>query len=262
MAGTNRDGILHPRTSEQAYTLERFGATAELADLIKRFWTVRWDLRGQEPHAAETLPFPCANIVVSSTHVDVFGISSGKFTTMLEGKGQVFGVKFTPGGLYPFMQQPMNGLTDRSLPFGALFSGHDGALQRMLNAGDSAGLIGKMEKLFLAHKPPPDSTVTLVNQIVDRIAEDRAMIRVNAVADAFGMSERTLQRLFRQYVGVSPKWTIRCYRLHQAASEAASNDAVDWSALALELGYFDQAHLIRDFKATVGSSPGQYARQT
>ena len=73
-----------------------------------------------------------------------------------------------------------------------------------------------------------------------------------------GYSKRTLQRLFREYVGVKPKWVIERIRLHEAAERMAAGDS-DWPAMALDLGYFDQAHFIKAFKAVVGRSPADYA---
>ncbi len=84
--------------------------------------------------------------------------------------------------------------------------------------------------------------------------------RVTALAEAFGVPERRLQRLFAEYVGVSPKWVIRRARLLEAARRADAGDVVDWAALALDLGYADQAHLTRDFTATLGVPPARYAR--
>ena len=75
----------------------------------------------------------------------------------------------------------------------------------------------------------------------------------------FGLSARSLQRLFRRYVGVGPKWVLQRYRLHEAAERIADGEGGDWAAFALELGYFDQAHFIKDFKALVGCSPAEYA---
>ena len=71
-----------------------------------------------------------------------------------------------------------------------------------------------------------------------------------------------LQRLFGRYVGVSPKWVIQRYRLHEAAEQLATGESVSQTELALNLGYSDQAHFIRDFKAIVGVSPAAYARAT
>jgi AraC-like DNA-binding protein len=80
------------------------------------------------------------------------------------------------------------------------------------------------------------------------------------VVSRLHISKRTMQRLFSQYVGVSPKWVIKRYRLHDAAEQVASGSIEDWARLAAELGYFDQAHFIKDFKKLVGQTPGEYAR--
>jgi AraC-like DNA-binding protein len=75
------------------------------------------------------------------------------------------------------------------------------------------------------------------------------------------MTERRLQRLFSEYVGVSPKWVMRRARLHEAALRADSGEEIDWAALAADLGYSDQSHLTRDFTATLGIPPARYASQ-
>ena len=58
---------------------------------------------------------------------------------------------------------------------------------------------------------------------------------------------------------MSPKWVIQRYRLHEAVEQLERGAEVDLAELALQLGYFDQAHFIRDFKALVGRPPGAYA---
>lgn len=75
------------------------------------------------------------------------------------------------------------------------------------------------------------------------------------------MGKRSLQRLFNDYVGVSPKWVIRRYRLHELLERVHSGAEPDYAQLALELGYYDQAHLINDFRSIVGYSPTQYQRR-
>jgi AraC-like DNA-binding protein len=61
-------------------------------------------------------------------------------------------------------------------------------------------------------------------------------------------------------VGVGPKWVIKRRRLHEAVQRMEAGEPVDWPGLARELGYFDQAHFIHDFKAMVGRTPAEYAR--
>jgi AraC-like DNA-binding protein len=92
---------------------------------------------------------------------------------------------------------------------------------------------------------------------------DRTVCRVEQLAAAAGASVRTLQRLFDQHVGVSPSFVIRRWRIIEAAEAArAALDGGDewrgWAAVAAELGYADQAHLTRDFRRHLGTSPGEY----
>lgn len=75
------------------------------------------------------------------------------------------------------------------------------------------------------------------------------------------MTVRQLERVFARLVGVSPKWVIQHYRLFEAAERLDAEPSTDMTRQAYELGYFDQAHFIKDFKAMVGSSPLEYARK-
>ncbi|MBV8201425.1 MAG: AraC family transcriptional regulator, partial [Acidobacteria bacterium] len=81
------------------------------------------------------------------------------------------------------------------------------------------------------------------------------------LARELAIGRRTLERLFRDYVGLTPKWVIRQYRMQIAADEAAKGRLVDWPRLANDLGYADQAHFIRDFRAILGTTPSDFARQ-
>ena len=98
--------------------------------------------------------------------------------------------------------------------------------------------------------------------LVETIAGDRGITRVAQVAEQAGLTVRSLQRLFAEYVGAGPKWVIQRCRLQDAAARvAAQDDDLDWAALAAELGFADQAHLTRAFTATIGVPPATYARQ-
>jgi AraC-like DNA-binding protein len=66
--------------------------------------------------------------------------------------------------------------------------------------------------------------------------------------------------LFRRYVGASARWVIKRYRLYEALDRLNGPTRSDWADLAQELGYFDQAHFINDFKKIVGRSPSAYLK--
>ncbi|WP_425303482.1 helix-turn-helix domain-containing protein [Nocardia wallacei] len=88
------------------------------------------------------------------------------------------------------------------------------------------------------------------------ILDDAQVATVAALADRFGVSVRAPQRALAERIGVPPKWVIRRYRLHEVTERLARGREPSWSALTFELGYADQAHLIRNFRAHLRRASG------
>jgi len=170
-------------------------------------------------------------------------------------------MRFRPGGFRPFHGQPATTLTDRVVPARSILGPRADVecAAAMAPAADDAAMVASAERLLRGHRVEPDPVAVQVAGMVDRITADPGLRRVAALAEAFGLPERRLQRLFADYVGVSPKWVMRRARLHEAAARADAGEPVDWAVLARDLGYADQAHLTRDFTATLGLSPARYA---
>ena len=105
-----------------------------------------------------------------------------------------------------------------------------------------------------------DPQAEFAGQLTDLIAADSSLTKVSAFAKRAGTSVRSLERLFDRYVGVSPKWVIRRYRLHEVLERLHSDQVFSFSQLAAELAYADQAHLIRDFLQLTGYSPVRYQK--
>lgn len=263
MQSASQAGILNPGAAPAQFDLRRHAPAADLADLVERHWIVRWDLTGRPPHLQETLPHPCVNLVIQAGCSAVHGCGTRKFAIVLADRGQVFGVKFRPGGFFPWLRAPVSQLTDRSTPLAALFGAEADALEpAVLATHDDAEQIAVVEDFLRRHLAgPAPEEVARVIEVVQVALERREITTVEALGEHVGLTPRTLQRMFRRHVGVGPKWTIRRYRLHEAAERLADGAPVDWAAMAHELGYFDQAHFIKDFKAQIGRSPGEYAAE-
>lgn len=266
-------GILHARRGHDSFVHSRLLPAPALRELVEHYWLVRWDLRGQEPHLAETLPHPSVHWVTERGRSDIRGVSTGRFSRRLEGKGRALGVKFLPGGFQPFLRAPVSTVTDDTMTLTRLFGGRDSrplraelrAFEDRLrrdedDASDGARMTDLLERFLLARLPPPDPQVPKVTAIVLDIMADRDITKVEDVARKTGLHPRGLQRLFSHYVGVSPKWVIKRYRLHEALERMAADQRVDLARMAADLGYFDQTHFIKDFKALVGKTPAEYAR--
>jgi AraC-like DNA-binding protein len=255
-------GILNLKAGEKKFQLSRHPPAEDLSFFVERYWIVSWDLRGQEPYVQETLPYPCVHLVFEKDQSRVFGVETGKFARLLENKGRVFGIKFKPGAFYPFVKSPVSQFTNDSISFWDAFGVESKALEEaILSREDEGEMIELAEKFLRERLPEQDKNVGIINEIVDYIIAHREITKVDDVVSRLNINKRTLQRLFRQYVGVSPKWVIKRYRLHEVAERLAEGKVVDWSGIVLELGYSDQAHFIKDFKAIVGRTPAEYARQ-
>jgi len=258
-ATTSLRGILDPAAARRHFRLTRYAPCAALAHLVERYWVVAWDLRGRPPFTQSVVSHPSVNLVVEPSQALVFGVNTGRFDRELRGRGGAVAVKFRPAGFHPFMPVPAATLTNRAIPLAQAFGASD-LHERVLAAGErDAPRIALLEAFLLERLPPRDPQVERVHEIVRLILAEGDLTRVEQLVARLGTTPRTLQRLFREYVGVSPKWVLRRVRLHEAAERMGADPDVDWPLLALELGYFDQAHFIRDFKSVVGRSPADYA---
>lgn len=253
------NGLLNFKASAPLPGYWRYHPSADLAPYIEHYWTIEWDLA--EPALRETLPYPSAHIILEPDVCALGGVSTRKFSRVLEGRGRVLGAKFHVGGLRPFIAVPASAYTDRVLPLHQVFGAAASNLhRRVLAHADHHAAIGVLEAFLRARQPRHDAAITRVRQIAARISGDRDMRQAEQLAQEFGMGLRTLQRLFGEYAGVSPKWMIRRYRLQEAAERIAAAASIDWARIAHELGYADQAHFIRDFKRLIGKSPDDYFR--
>jgi len=273
--GSPRGVLQVAKLGEGAFFHQRLAPPSELQPFVQHFWYVQWDVREAAPVKAETLPHPNCYlvfehdlerpVVAAEVHgkAEVSGVTTRKFSRLMEGHGRVFGLKFQPGGMFPFLQKPVSTLTDRVVPAAEVFGPEILGLAMELRGLETAeGMVAAAGSYFAGRVPARDAAVELATTLVDMIFQNSSLLTVEALASRSGLGVRALQRLFKMYVGASPKWVIRRFRLHEVLERFHSGEVVDGAQLALDLGYADQAHLINDFRRLVGVSPGEYLRRT
>jgi len=254
-------GLLRPPPVGEGSHYARYHPSPDLEFFVEHYWIVQWDLTGQEPRVQETLPHPSIHVVFQRGSSRVVGVVTGRFSILLRDKDGVFGIKFLPGAFYPFLGSPVSRIRNKMLRLDEIFDVDVHKLEDTIMSQTEDYKMIELAEAFLRQRlPGRDEKVPEVRRIVDRIMIDREITSVDDVVDRTGLNKRALQRLFSRYVGVSPKWVIKRYRLLEAAEQLASNQAADLSRLAVDLGYFDQAHFIKDFKSIVGKSPVEYAK--
>ncbi|MBD0694208.1 hypothetical protein BG452_15265 [Streptomyces sp. CBMA123] len=251
--------MLHPARAAERISVERLAPAPAVARFVEFYWLVRWDLTGRPPYEQKVLAHPNVHLVFEAPRARVYGVDRSLFVRRLEGAGHVLGVKFRPGAFRPLTGHPVSALADRSVPAADYFGPEVDRCNALLLAEPGAG---PADAFLLSRLPAPDPVAEEVAAMVERITGSPDLCRVDDLARELGLTVRRLQRLFAEYVGASPKWVLRRARLHEAAERAAAGGGLDLAALAVELGYADQAHLTRDFTATVGIPPARYASST
>lgn len=256
-------GVLQRRAPEGRIAHERAAPSAALEPFVQHFWTVRWDLRGEPPVLAETLPHPCVHIVFEKGRARVLGVQTARrFRRSLRGQDRVFGIKFRPAAFQPFLGAPLSRIMDRGLSLRTVFGPESAALKDgILGEPDFRRCVALAEDFLCKRLPPLPGETARLRDLVEQLAADPSLTRMEQVAALAGMEPRSLQRRFNAAVGVGPKWVLQRYRLHEAAERLVREDAPDMASLALELGYFDQSHFIRDFKTVVGRPPARYVAE-
>jgi AraC-like DNA-binding protein len=242
----SRRGILNPEAAARHFRLTRYAPADDLAHLVDRHWIVEWDL--EEPYTQEIVTHPSVNLALYPDHARVHGVVTGRFRQELQGSGRVVATKFRPGGFHPLHPVPAHTLTDQVIDARPLFGDFGERSVEAIEAG------------LRAHGYEDDPRVAEIGALYEAMLAAE-VTTVEELCKAAGYSKRTLQRLFREYVGVTPKWVLQRIRLHEAAERMADGEG-DWPRLALELGYFDQAHFIKAFKAVIGLTPADYGLKT
>ncbi|MEV4117678.1 AraC family transcriptional regulator [Micromonospora sp. NPDC049645] len=262
-------GILDPGRLLREVSFRRHLPAESLRRWVEHYWLIDWAL--STPFEQRVVPHPAVNVVFrrdddGPEFGEVAGVGRDLFRITLSGTGQVSGVQFRPGGFHPFWQRPVNELTGRRVPLPAgRLTRPDVPVCPGRSPGPAASAAGDdgrrqaLDALLTAWQPEPDPLAEEAVRLAEAIRTDRSVLRVDDFAARHDVPVRRLQRLFLEYVGVGPKWVIRRYRLQEAVEQAAGGP-LRWADLAADLGYSDQAHLVRDFTAVAGVSPAAYAR--
>lgn len=249
-----------------AIGMTRPAAPPELAGLLRRFWMPVWRVPAGEVYTQRVLRYPVCLMVITAEYARFYGPSSGLASTPLCGDGWAAGVMFEPaagaliagGAVTPWVDTHVD-LADL---FGASGAGLAAQIRMTMSpnptAPQSQSSAVDCYTQFLRRFLPVDEQGHTVNGIVAYIENNPEVTRVADICARFAIGERSLQRLLRHRVGLTPKWLVRRRRI-QDATWRLRTGATTMATVAADLGYVDEAHLSRDFRRVTGVTPGAFA---
>jgi AraC-like DNA-binding protein len=233
---------------------------ADLAPFIEHLWTIRWDNHGHPYDSEEVMHRPYVDLFVSAEQSGIQGTFRGKRTYVAAGSGRIIGIRFRPGAFHAFWRQALTGLQDNVIDLQQVFHQADSRyVERLLTLDDQAAM-DDLLRLVRAKHPQLDANIEVINMIIAAVETDEGLQTVTAVANAFGRSERWLQQLFQDYVGIGLKWLLQRHRLLGAAQQIRDGDQPNYASIAYELGYSSQQHFISAFKQVLGKTPLEYKK--
>ena len=270
MTVTPQRGLVRRPATAEAFSTSRYPAGEALAPWIAYFWTVSWDRGDAGPLESTVISFPAMHLTVEWGEPGavrhghalpatlVHGLISRVFRVELTGRGGVVGARFRADGFHAWTGLEAATFTDRVVPADDLLGPAVGSLHVGLGAHtDPVDQLERMRSALEQTRPP--RVRAGVGPVVDLMAADPGLVRVDQVARSVALSERTLQRRFRREVGIGPKWVLSRFRLQEAALALERDPGVDLAALAPRLGFYDQAHLTNQFVEMLGETPSAYA---
>ena len=224
---------------------------------LSRYVECFWNLRAFEDEPAyPVLPDGCADIIFSrsagAADLNVVGPMTSRREFHIPRGQELFGVRFRPGMWGLFVPARWAELTDDIVQLDDTIDRGGKRLLEDLSNGSSVQDMAATVEAWLGS--PREETN--VHRIAEHIAQQHGLVRIDDVAHDAGVSPRQLLRLFVSQTGLTPKQLCRVLRFRHSLQRLRRS--ARGTRLALECGYYDQAHWINEFRDFSGYTPGQY----
>lgn len=172
---------------------------------------------------------------------------------------RVIGIQFHPGGSFPFFREPADIMENSFIALEDLWRSRAGELrERLLAASSAKAMFQILEKDLLALLARPLTWHPAVDYALHHFRRRPHATTIARMTEKIGLSSRRFIQLFSQQVGLTPKAFCRVRRFQQVLTTVHGAKQVDWSEVALDCGYYDQAHFIHDFQSFSGMTPSGY----
>lgn len=251
-------GVLYPA---RLPSFARIPAEHAEAPLVVHYWIPEWDIEPGRVSRQHVIGYPAVNLVVMDGEVLVSGPTTRRSHRDLRGRGWALGAMLRPAAVPAIADDP-RALRDTQtrieapelvVAVSARMASDDG--ERLARACRTLGA------WLVTRVGEPSSEALLANELARIVDSDPAVLQLADIAARLNVSERTVTRLARRFVGVTPAAMIRRRRLQEAAEQLRADPGIPLAEVAARHGYADQSHLSRDFRAVLGFTPTGYRTQ-
>ncbi len=244
-----------------------------LAGYVKCFWSL--EIPGPQAGEPEpVIPDGCIEIVFNlgdrfkrfhdhgGVEVQPSSLIAGQMRQSIligpSGEVRLFGIRFQPAGACTFFRFDMSELADRIEPLDAVWASVDEIESKLLAAPDFWARVAITEAELLSRLRENNPVDRLLRRAVENVSLENGARSIAALARDVGISQRGLERRFKQAIGLSPKMFSRIVRFQRVLGSLGSAATPRVLDAATDFGYYDQSHVINDFRQFAGVSPAVF----
>lgn len=242
------------------------------SEALKPFIDCYWTRVGREGDETRVIPDGAVDIIFDlaapspSSAAFVVGAMTAPLVVKAPRTCDHVAVRFRPGGAQPLFGLSMRELSDHRVDLGSIWSSQVASewIECLMDVPTSSR-VRLLERLLSGRISGLGSPDPRVRDAVLRIQSSSGSISVEQLSSILGLTRQHLTRLFDCHVGMGVKIFSRIIRLRHAVQSlkrvSTESYRVDWAGLAVDSGYFDQAHFVRDFRTLTGLTPERFHLQ-
>ncbi len=244
-----------------------------LSKIVDYYW-----LEKSGKQNIRVLPDGCASIIFNvgkNTRIDfhnneyldfsdniLIGPQTRHYDIYFEDENSLYGIKFRQNGAFHFLKTPMIKYKDQFFQLSDVVDGESDDLLKTLLETDGADEVKRALDYYLLIKTDTLLGVSgIVDVTVKKLLSGKNNISITKLSHEAKVTNKHLITLFKKKVGISPKILHRITRFIRVAGIVLNQNNINWSQLAYECNFYDQAHLVNEFKQFSGFSPTQFLTQ-
>lgn len=246
-----------------------------LSQYVKQYWSLENCIPAGQEHIQRIVPSGLFELIIYledkpnttdqqksiGDNIIITGQLKSYHTLKVRGKLSLFAIYFLPHGLSMFLDLPMKELFNQSVPLKFIMKDTGDKLEDELSSAETFEKKIEMAEHFLIaqiQKNEKKYKYDRIRHTVNLINQAKGILKIEDLASESFLSRKQFERTFSDFIGTSPKQFLKIVRFQNAIYEKSRNSDLNMTEIAHKCGYFDQAHMINDFKTLSGITPKNY----
>jgi AraC-like DNA-binding protein len=246
-----------------------------LSQYVKHYWAIEDCVPNESEHIQRIVPSGLMELMFFlcekpksldvkksiSENTILSGQQKGYYDIAVSGKLSLFSISFQPYGAKLFFGIPSNEFFDQNIPLKYLVKDIVEKLEFQLYEADTFEKKICLAENFLINRLQNSSKQYNINRIIKSVAlinQTHGLIDIDSLSSFACLSRKQYERIFAEYIGSTPKQFLRTVRFQSTLHKKDKNKGIHLTELAYNCGYYDQSHMINDYKLLTGITPSQY----